>query len=82
MEAEGWTSLDKALRDISDAWGGVADLRPSLEAEDPELRRLPLGRVGKLEQLGLAEPVPACWTLKPGLGPTLLGSIGLITAHL
>ena len=62
-----WTSLDRALRDISDECGGVADLRPGPDAEDPELRRLLLGRAAKLERLGLADPVgPACWTLKPG----------------
>lgn len=72
VEAERWTSLDRALRDISDESGGVADLRPGPNAEDPELRRLLLGRAAKLERLGLAEPVgPACWTLKPGLDDTL-----------
>ena len=57
VEAERWTSLDRALRDISDECGGVADLRPGPDAEDPELRRLLLGRAAKLERLGLAEPV-------------------------
>ncbi len=72
VESERWTSLDRALRDISDECGGVADLRPGAGAEDPELRRLLLGRAAKLERLGLAEPVgPACWTLKPGLDQTL-----------
>lgn len=72
VEAERWTSLDRALRDISDECGGVADLRPGPNAEDPELRRLLLGRAAKLERLGLADPVgPACWTLKPGLDGTL-----------
>ncbi len=67
-----WTSLDRALRDISDECGGVADLRPGPDAEDPELRGLLLGRAAKLERLGLADPVgPACWTLKPGLEPAL-----------
>jgi type IV secretory pathway VirD2 relaxase len=67
-----WTSLDRALRDISDECGGVADLRPRPDAEDPELRGLLLGRAAKLERLGLADPVgPACWTLKPGLEPAL-----------
>ena len=70
--SERWTSLDRALRDISDEGGGVADLRPGADAEDPELRRLLLGRAAKLEHLGLAEPVgPARWTLKPGLEPAL-----------
>src|SRR5579885_3408267 len=72
VEAERWTSLDRALRDISDECGGVADLRPGPDAEDPELRGLLLGRAAKLERLGLADPVcPACWTLKPGLEPAL-----------
>ncbi|MGE0566212.1 MAG: relaxase/mobilization nuclease domain-containing protein, partial [Pseudolabrys sp.] len=72
VESERWTSLDRALRDIADDCGGVADLRPRPDAEDPELRRLLLGRVAKLERLGLADPVgPACWTLKPGIEQTL-----------
>ena len=72
VEAERWTSLDRALRDISDESGGVADLRPGPDAEDPELRRLLLGRAAKLERLGLAYPVgPGCWILKPGLDGTL-----------
>lgn len=72
VNAERWTGLDRALRDVSDASGGVADLRLSQDVEDPELRRLLIGRAGKLERLGLAEPAgPACWTLKPGLEQTL-----------
>ena len=71
-EAERWTSLDRSLRDISDEGGGVADLRPGSVGEDPELRRLMLGRAAKLERLGLAEHVgSARWTLKPGLEPAL-----------
>ena len=70
--AERWTSLDRSLRDISDEGGGVADLRPGGASEDPELRRLMLGRATKLERLGLAEQVgSAQWTLKPGLEPAL-----------
>jgi type IV secretory pathway VirD2 relaxase len=70
--AERWTSLDRSLRDISDEGGGVADLRPGGAGEDPELRRLMLGRAAKLERLGLAEQVgSAQWTLKPGLEPVL-----------
>ena len=71
VEADRWTSLDRALLDLSDAGGGVVDLRPGGDA-DQEMRRLMLGRAAKLERIGLAEPVgPACWTLKPGLEPTL-----------
>jgi type IV secretory pathway VirD2 relaxase len=87
VEAERWTSLDRALRDISDECGGSADLRPGADAEDAELRRLLLGRAAKLGRLGLAEPAgPACWILKPGLESTLrrLGIRGDIikTMHL
>jgi type IV secretory pathway VirD2 relaxase len=72
VEAERWTSLDRSLRDISDEGGGIADLRPGGASEDPELRRLMIGRAVKLERLGLAERVgPAQWTLKPGLEPAL-----------
>jgi len=71
VEAERWTSLDRALRDIADDGGGVTDLRPGGE-DDPEMRRLMLGRAAKLERLGLAEQIgPAQWTLKPGIEPTL-----------
>ena len=70
--AERWTSLDRSLRDISDEGGGIADLRPGGASEDPEPRRLMLGRAAKLERLGLAEQVgSAQWTLKPGLEPAL-----------
>jgi type IV secretory pathway VirD2 relaxase len=68
VEAERWTSLDRALRNIADEGAGIADLRPGAPDLDPELRRLMLGRAAKLERLGLAERVaPACWTLKPAL---------------
>ncbi len=71
VEAERWTSLDRALRDIADDGGGIADLRPGGE-DDPEMRRLMLGRAAKLERLGLAEQIgPAQWTLKPGIEPAL-----------
>jgi type IV secretory pathway VirD2 relaxase len=72
VEAERWTSLDRSLRDTFDEGGGVVDLRPGGADEDPELRRLMLGRAAKLERLGLAERIGAArWTLKPGLEPTL-----------
>ena len=79
VQAERWTSLDRSLRKIADDGGGVIDLRPGLAEEDPELRRLMLGRAAKLERLGLGEQVgSARWTLKPGLEQTLrdLGTRG------
>jgi len=72
VDAERWTGLDRALRNIADENGGVADLRPGGADEDPESRRLMLGRAKKLERLGLAEQIgPASWTLKPGLEQSL-----------
>jgi len=72
VEAERWTSLDRALRHAADDGAGIADLRPGAETEDPELRRLMIGRAGKLARLGLAEQVSSgCWHLKSGLEQTL-----------
>ena len=68
VEAERWTSLDRALRIAADEGAGVADLRPNASGEDLELRRLMIGRAAKLERFGLAEQIaPGCWTLKPGI---------------
>ncbi len=72
VEAERWTSLDRALRELTDEGAGVADLRPGGTGEEPEPRRLMLGRVAKLERLGLAEQIaPGCWTLTPAIEETL-----------
>jgi type IV secretory pathway VirD2 relaxase len=71
VNAERWTGLDRALRNIADEGGGVAHLRPDSD-DDPELRRLMLGRVKKLERLGFADQIgPASWTLKSGLEQSL-----------
>ncbi len=68
VEAERWTSLDRALRVAADDGAGVADLRPNASGEDLSLRRLMVGRAARLERLGLADQVaPGCWTLKPGI---------------
>ena len=72
VDAERWTSLDRALRDMTDEGGGIADLRPGAGGEEPELRRLMLGRMAKLERLGLADKLGSgLWTLKPGIEQTL-----------
>jgi hypothetical protein len=72
VEAERWTGLDRVLRAAADEGGGVADLRPGSRDEDPELRRLMVGRTAKLEWLGLADQVfPGCWTFQPSLEQTL-----------
>ena len=68
VEAERWTSLDRALRIAADEGAGVADLRPNASGEDLSLRRLMVGRAARLERLGLADQVASgCWTLKPGI---------------
>jgi type IV secretory pathway VirD2 relaxase len=72
VDAERWTSLDQALRNLADESGGIADLRPNATGPDLELRRLMTGRAMKLERMGLAEQAgPGCWTLKPGIEQTL-----------
>jgi type IV secretory pathway VirD2 relaxase len=72
VDAEHWTGLDQALRNAADEGAGIANLRPGALDSDPELRRLMVGRVAKLERLGLAERVaPGCWTLKPAIEDTL-----------
>ena len=74
VDAERWTSLDRALRNLADENGGVADLRPGFADEDPELRRLLNGRARKLERLGDLPSKglgPASWTPKPKLDQSL-----------
>jgi type IV secretory pathway VirD2 relaxase len=72
VEAERWTGLDRALRVAVDEVSGIADLRPTDIVEDPELRRLMVGRAARLERLGLAEQVsPGCWSLRLGFEQTL-----------
>jgi type IV secretory pathway VirD2 relaxase len=72
VEAERWTSLDRALRAAADEDASVVDLQPGTTDQNPELRRLMLGRAARLERLGLADQVgPGCWELKPGLEGTL-----------
>ncbi|MCW6536259.1 relaxase/mobilization nuclease domain-containing protein [Sphingomonas lycopersici] len=64
VDAERWTSLDRNLRRLADELTGVIDLRPG-GADDPEMRRLLVGRAAKLEALGLADKMgPAMWTMR------------------
>ncbi|MBF9151701.1 relaxase/mobilization nuclease domain-containing protein [Novosphingobium jiangmenense] len=70
--ADRWTSLDRRLQRIADGLGGLVDLRPEQQRPQTSMERHLIGRVGKLERLGLASRVvPGCWTLKPDLEPTL-----------
>lgn len=72
VEADRWTSLDRRLQIISDSNAGLIDLRPEAHGSRSSFDQHLAGRAIKLERLGLAERIgPGCWTLKPGLEPTL-----------
>ena len=62
VEAERWTRLDVAIRMAADETGFI-DLRPDNPgAGDPEVRQLAIGRLQRLERMGLATAAgPAQW---------------------
>jgi len=64
IDADRWTRLDAAIRFAADETG-LADLRPvSPGPDDPELRRLMIGRAQKLERMGLAASAgPGRWMI-------------------
>jgi len=64
VEAERWTRLDVAIRMAADETGFI-DLRPDNPgASDPEVRRLAIGRLQRLERMGLATAAgPAQWVV-------------------
>jgi hypothetical protein len=64
VEADRWTRLDATIRRQADE-SGVIDLRLSAAGEnDSETRRLMIGRLQRLERMGLASsPGPAQWIL-------------------
>jgi hypothetical protein len=54
VEAERWTRLDAAIRLAADDTG-LIDLRlDNPGVDDPQARRLAVGRLQKLERMGLA----------------------------
>jgi hypothetical protein len=54
VEAERWTRLDAAIRMAADDTGFI-DLRPDNPGvDDPQARRVAVGRLQKLERMGLA----------------------------
>lgn len=62
--AERWTRLDRALAREAAAQGGVIDLRPKPGRESDEFRAIEIGRMRKLEALGLARSSsPGRWSL-------------------
>lgn len=62
VTAERWTRLDGEIRYYADDVG-LIDLRPERTGpDDPEIRRLMVGRLQHLERMGLASPVaPGEW---------------------
>jgi type IV secretory pathway VirD2 relaxase len=76
--AERWTQLDRQLvRDGRDT--GVIDLAPSAERQPDEFHALKVGRLRKLEALGLADQVgPGQWVIDEKAETTLreLGTRG------
>jgi type IV secretory pathway VirD2 relaxase len=62
VEAERWTRLDAAIRMAADETGFI-DLRPNNPGVgDPEVRRLAIGRLQRLERMGLATATgPGQW---------------------
>jgi type IV secretory pathway VirD2 relaxase len=72
VEADRWTSLDARLQRMADERGGVIDLRPDPLRNQTDMDRHLIGRAAKLERMELATRLaPACWSLGPGLQPTL-----------
>lgn len=62
--AERWTKLDRALAREAAARHGVIDLRPEPGQQREEFYTIKIGRLRKLEALGLAHPVgPGQWSL-------------------
>jgi type IV secretory pathway VirD2 relaxase len=73
IEADRWTKLDRVLSAEAGRSGGVVDLRASdREFEPLEARLAKIGRMQKLERLGLAESTgPAQWELSDVAEATL-----------
>ena len=72
---ERWTQLDRALQRAAEASkSGVIDLRPQRDGpeDDRQIRGLLIGRLQRLEAMGLARAIgPAQWTLAANAEPTL-----------
>ena len=62
--AERWTRLDRVLARDAAAHGSVVDLRPKPGQSQENFHGIKLGRMRKLEALGLARPLgPTQWSL-------------------
>jgi type IV secretory pathway VirD2 relaxase len=79
VEADRWTPLDQTLVRQAGGNDGAIDLRPSPEPATDTERSLLVGRIRKLEKLGLAAPIgPGRWLLAEEIESTLraLGTRG------
>ena len=66
VDAERWTPLDLGLARRAADNDGVVDLRPDGRVQPDAAHHARIGRMQKLERLGLATPAgPAQWTLSP-----------------
>ncbi|WP_342629762.1 DUF3363 domain-containing protein [Nguyenibacter vanlangensis] len=75
VAAERWTQLDRTLQRMAEQQPeGIVDLRPSAAGpeDDPEIRSLLIGRLQRLEAMGLAQPEgSAQWRLSENAEQTL-----------
>jgi type IV secretory pathway VirD2 relaxase len=73
VEADRWTRLDRTLESQATRNDRIIDLRPNVDrALDGDTRSALVGRMRKLERLGLAQPVgPGRWYLSERTEPTL-----------
>jgi type IV secretory pathway VirD2 relaxase len=73
VEADRWTKLDRLLASEAVRNDQVADLRPRADRTgNGHLHACKIGRMRKLERLGLAEPLgPARWRVSERAEPTL-----------
>ena len=71
IDSERWTNLDRQLS--RDAYrSGVIDMAPHADRQPDEFHALKVGRLRKLESLGLAEQIgPGQWTLSENAEATL-----------
>ena len=85
IDAERWTPLDQGLARRAADNEGMVDLRPDAAVQPDAVHHARLGRMQKLERLGLAMPAgPAQWTLSPEAESSLraLGERGDIIKRL
>jgi type IV secretory pathway VirD2 relaxase len=73
IDADRWTGLDRALAAEAARHDRIVDLRPEADhTSDGDIRSALVGRMRKLERLGLAEPLgSARWYLSERTEPTL-----------